>query len=166
MHINNILNTHSLCISVRKKIKLVNIIWNWILSESKLDSQNKCVNSRGSARRVGGEIVADDMGRYSCIFANSAGNDSSSVRLRCVGRLCNDALTLCHLGLSILRLWLSLSVTGRLQLMWAEVWQWNVGSDPIPNQTSPGPGMPQAPGTEPSPPWAASWPRETQRSPT
>ena len=85
MHINNILNTHSLCISAGKKIKLVNIIWNWMLSESKLDSQNECVNSRGSARRVGGEIVADDMGRYSCNFANSAGNDSSSVRLRCVG---------------------------------------------------------------------------------
>ena len=50
--------------------------------KSKLDSHNKCVNSRGSARRVGGEIVAEDMGRYSCVFSNSAGSDSSTVRLR------------------------------------------------------------------------------------
>ena len=38
----HIYNTQSLCISLRKKIKLVNNIWNWILSEPKsmLDSHS------------------------------------------------------------------------------------------------------------------------------
>ena len=154
MHIHNILNTHNrYAFLLKKRIKHVNNIWNWILSLSQSQSSTLTISVSipgdlpgGSAARLWRMIWADTL-------------VSSQTRQE-VTRALSD------FGLSIPRLWLRPSVTRRLQLTWAEVWRWSAGWGHTPSRASPGPGQPRVPGTGPSPAWAASWPRGTPASPT